>query len=332
MRKAPTFEDITSKQVMNKVTAASMPFRWSLNPYRGCTHGCSFCYARSTHTYMGLASDDTFRQHVFVKSSAAAVLEAQLTRQLRKHDGNYDKLANDIGLIAIGTATDPYQPIEARRRITRECLEVLARFQVPISITTRSPLILRDLDILQHMQVRSINISVNTLDKTVWRNLEPATPAPMKRLEAVQAMAVAGLTAGVFLAPIIPYLTDSVEQLHEVVTAATAHKTSFIMPSVMRLTPEVKAWFLQTIDLHYPQLSDKYQQLYRFAYPPFAYVNPLMNTVRMLMRKYCVSSHASHHSSKDGDGSVAARRPWETSAIIKPSGDSQAGEQMVLPI
>ncbi|MFB5189757.1 SPL family radical SAM protein [Alicyclobacillus fastidiosus] len=296
MRTPPTFENISAKQVMNKVTSPAMPFRWSLNPYRGCTHGCSFCYARTTHTFMGMTPDDSFRQHIFIKENAADVLEVQLARKLKAHRGNYDKLAEEVGLLNIGTATDPYQPIEARRRETRKCLEVLARYRVPTSITTRSPLILRDLDVLQNMDIHSVNISVNTLDKAVWRNLEPATPAPAKRLETVRTLTDASVPAGILMAPILPFLTDSNEQLHEVISAAAEHHAAFLIPSVLRLNPEVKTWFLRTIDEHYPELTAKYRGLFRGAYAPQSYVQPLMQCAKALMHKFGLSSGSTFRS------------------------------------
>lgn len=296
MRTPPTFENISAKQVMNKVTSPAMPFRWSLNPYRGCTHGCSFCYARTTHTFMGMTPDDSFRQHIFIKENAADVLEVQLARKLKAHRGNYEKLAEEVGLLNIGTATDPYQPIEARRRETRKCLEVLARYRVPTSITTRSPLILRDLDVLQNMDIHSVNISLNTLDKAVWRSLEPATPAPAKRLETVRTLTDASVPAGILMAPILPFLTDSNEQLHEVISAAAEHHAAFLIPSVLRLNPEVKTWFLRTIDEHYPELTAKYRGLFRGAYAPQSYVQPLMQCAKALMHKFGLSSGSTFRS------------------------------------
>ncbi|WP_284286132.1 SPL family radical SAM protein [Alicyclobacillus fastidiosus] len=330
MRTPPTFENISAKQVMNKVTSPAMPFRWSLNPYRGCTHGCSFCYARTTHTYMGMTPDDSFRQHIFIKENAADVLEAQLARKLKALRGNYAKLAEELGLLNIGTATDPYQPIEARRRETRKCLEVLARYHVPTSITTRSPLILRDLDILQQMNVHSVNISVNTLDKAVWRNLEPATPSPMKRLETVRALADAGVPTGILMAPILPFLTDSSEQVHEVVAAAAEYHSGFVIPSVLRLNPEVKTWFLRIIDQHYPELTAKYRQLYRGAYAPQSYVQPLMQSAKAVMHKFGLAAGATGHP-MPRYGLTHERA--DTSAGFEGSPDSSNdGVQLPLPI
>lgn len=286
MRTAPEYETIQSKQILNHVNLPNMPFDWSINPYRGCSHGCSFCYARATHRFLGLATDDTFRQHVLVKEDAAAILERQLSAKLRKHGGNKERLANEIGVVTIGTATDPYQSIEARVQVTRACLEVLAAFRIHTSITTRSPLILRDLDVLQKMRIDSVNISVNTLDTTIWRKLEPATPSPIKRLETVQTLVAAGIRTGVFLAPIIPGLTDGWEELDAVIEAAAKHDAQFLMRSVLRLSPDVKSWFLRVIDEHYPGLRPVYERMYRDSdYPPKSYVARIMKQTEPVMQR-----------------------------------------------
>jgi DNA repair photolyase len=296
----PTFERVAAKQVMNRVNFPQMPFAWSLNPYRGCTHGCSFCYARETHSFMGLSPDDTFQKHIFVKGNAPEVLERQLERLARKHRYNLRAMAEEIGLLCIGTATDPYQPVEAREKLTQSCLEVLARYSVPVTITTRSPLILRDLDLLTKMDVRSVNISVNTLNRKVWRDLEPASPAPGKRLETVRELVRNGVNAGILLAPIVPFLTDSEEELEAVILAAREYQARFVSPSVLRLAPDVKTWFLHTIADRYPELMPKYRQLYRTAFPSRTYADALMRRVRRLMQKYEVSSHSSTEAPTDG--------------------------------
>src|SRR5690606_5973923 len=149
-RMKPFTEPIAAKTVLNPVRAPSMPFRWSVNPYRGCRHGCSFCYARSTHLYLDQPADDTFQRHIFWKAGAPDILRGQLERLA--------KLGKLPDHVAVGTATDPYQPLEAEARLTRGCLEVLAEFGVPFSVTTRSPLVLRDLDILRAAPAKAVNI------------------------------------------------------------------------------------------------------------------------------------------------------------------------------
>ncbi|WP_276355379.1 SPL family radical SAM protein [Cohnella caldifontis] len=267
-----TYEPIRPKTVLNPVKAPSMPFDWSINPYRGCQHGCSFCYARSTHAYMGESADDAFQKHIFWKQDAPDVLRAQL-RRMRGRLPAY---------VAIGTATDPYQQLEGKARLTRGCLETLAEFGVPASITTRSPLVLRDLDLLQRIPGSSVNISLHMLDPDVWRNFEPSTPAPRLRLDAVRRLNEAGIKAGVFMAPILPYISDGEEAVEGLLDACQQADAAFVSPSYLRLsTPEVKSWFFQTLQEAYPEHVKAYGRLYwRAAYVPEAYRKPKLEWIR----------------------------------------------------
>jgi len=283
---SPTYENIIAKTVMNHVNSAAMPFAWSINPYRGCTHGCSFCYARSTHSYMGKAADDSFRTEIFVKVNAAKALEIQLEKLAKRHKYNLTTLAEEIGLVQIGTATDPYQPIEARVHVTRQCLEVLQRFRVPVSITTRSPLILRDLDVLQNMDVRAICISVHTLDKVVWKNLEPSTPSPLKRLETVRTLGQHQIKTGILLAPVIPWISDQSSELEAVIRAAREYGAKFLSPSVLRLDPEVKEWFFHVVAEKYPHEHLQLRRMYKSEYAPEWYKQKFMQRVEPLMKQY----------------------------------------------
>jgi DNA repair photolyase len=277
------YEPVSCKTILNEVKAPSMPFEKSINPYRGCQHGCSFCYARSTHSFLGLETDDSFQKHILLKANAAEALEQQLKKLTRSPKG-----LNSIGRIAIGTATDPYQPVEAHMKLTRQCLEVLAKYQLPTSITTRSPLILRDLDLLKEIPVTSVNISVTTLDRKVWRNTEPATPFPMKRLETVQRLNEEGIPTGIFMAPILPYLTDRLEDLTALIQQAAAHKTQFVMSSFLRLsTAPVKVWFFQTLQEYYPHLLQKYAKLFEHsAYVPAFYREPIKKEIYSLLKQF----------------------------------------------
>lgn len=278
-----TYEEMTVKQTLNRVKDVHMPFSWSINPYRGCLHGCSFCYARPTHAFLGMRSDDSFQNHIFLKVNAAEALEQQLARLARKHRGDLRRVAREVGLVAIGTATDPYQPVEAKARLTRECLQVLAKYQIPTTITTRSPLILRDLDLLREIPLTSINISINTLDARLVRCLEPATSLPHKRLETVQQLVEHGLPAGVFLAPILPGLTDAPADLQALIVQVKEHRAAFAVPSVLRLAPDVKRWYFSLLQQHYPALLPVYERLYRGTYPPPAYAMPLLERVQCLL-------------------------------------------------
>ncbi len=281
-----TYQEITTKQTMNRVKEPRMPFDWSINPYRGCSHGCSFCYARATHTFLGMNADDTFQNHILLKTNAAEALENQLAKLAKRYHGDLREVGRHVGLVTIGTATDPYQPVEANAHLTRDCLKVLAKYRIATSITTRSPLILRDLDLLQSMRIQTINISISTLDAEISRRLEPAAPHPIKRLETIDRLVENGLTAGVFIAPIIPFLTDSDKDLESLIASAKEHHAQFAMPSVLRLAPDVKAWYYHILKEHYPELMPEYIALYRSVYPQAAYSDALKMRVHTLLEQY----------------------------------------------
>lgn len=298
MKRSTVFEPVPCKTVLNPVKAQSMPFSWSINPYRGCQHGCSFCYARATHTFLGVEADDTFQHHIFLKSNAPEALREQLRKAARSRAG-----IAGLGHVAIGTATDPYQPVESKERLTRGCLEALAEFDVPISITTRSPLILRDLDLLQRFTSVSVNISVNTLNEQVWRSLEPATPFPRKRLETVAKLNEAGIRSGIFLAPIVPYLTDGTSTLSQLIEEAASSHAAFVMSSFLRLRHrEVKVWFFHTIEQSFPHLLTRFAELYRSsAYAPATYREPVHATIHRLLERFGVPDTEAFRGRPVGD-------------------------------
>lgn len=261
------YEPLKPKMVLNPVRSPSMPFDWSINPYRGCQHGCSFCYARSSHAYVGETADDAFRKHIYWKEDAPEILRDQLKRmsgRLPRH-------------VTIGTATDPYQQLEGKAKLTRGCLEVLNEFGIPVSVTTRSPLVLRDLDLLQRNPASFVNFSIHTMDSHIWRTFEPSTPSPQQRIEAVRKLNEAGVSAGVFLAPILPFLTDDAALTESVIAECRKANASFVMFSVLRLsTPEVKSWFFGVLEQHYPDLTEAYGRLYwRSSSTPESYRKPL---------------------------------------------------------
>jgi DNA repair photolyase len=258
----PDYIEIRVKTALNRVQG--MPFRWSLNPYRGCRHGCAYCYARVTHTYFDLDPGPDFERVIFVKVNLPEVLRAELSRPGWKGER-----------VAVGTATDPYQPAEARYLITRRCLEVFARRANPCSVTTKGTLVVRDIDLFQELARLTdfaVNVSLITLDAAVWRRLEPRTPPPASRLRAVERLAAAGIRVNIFLAPILPGLTDRPEQLAAVVRAAADHGAAGVYPGVLRLGPGVKEVFLTAVSRHFPSLRAFYEGLYgRDSMPPARY-------------------------------------------------------------
>lgn len=272
-----------AKTILNAVNAPSMPFDWSINPYRGCQHGCSFCYARSTHAFLGEAADDTFQHRIFYKDDAPSILRGQLQRMRAR-----GKLPSHV---AIGTATDPYQQVEAKAKLTRGCLETLAEFGVGVSITTRSPLVLRDLDLLRAMPGASVNISLHTLDTRIWRTFEPSTPSPARRLECARTLTDAGVRVHAFMAPILPLLTDGEAETEALVQAIADAGVRHMMSSFMRLsTPEVKSWFFSVLRASYPELAETYGKLYWHSPRlPDSYRRPVYARIAAQMKQHGLS-------------------------------------------
>ncbi len=225
-----------------------IPFDRSINPYRGCEHGCIYCFARPTHAYMGLSAGLDFEARLFAKPDAARLLERELAKPGYKPR-----------VIAIGTNTDPYQPIEKEWRIMREILEVLERANHPVSIVTKSALILRDLDILQRMAEKNLvraSLSMTTLDRKLARTMEPRASTPSKRLDALKALSEAGIRTSVMMAPVIPALNDhEIERVLEAANAAGATEAGYV---ILRLPLEVSPLFRDWLLQHYP---DRYRHV-----------------------------------------------------------------------
>ncbi|MGG3281761.1 SPL family radical SAM protein [Paenibacillus solani] len=281
------YEQVTTKQTLNRVKEERMPFEWSINPYRGCGHGCSFCYARAFQVFMGMGAEDEFQHHIFMKSNAAEALEKQLSSAARKFDYDIEAMSRSIGEVAIGTATDPYQPIEGKEGITRECLKLLAKYRISTSITTRSPLVLRDMDILTRMENVSVNMSLNTLSEDLIRKLEPASPHPEGRLDAVHRLSAAGIRTGLFVAPVLPFLTDRESELKDLLSQAKDRGVSYAMISLLRLSRDVKKWYLETLKHQYPEVVQPYRELYgQGAYAEENYVRSFKSMAARLLKEY----------------------------------------------
>jgi DNA repair photolyase len=246
------YRETPCKSALNRVSG--MPFRWSLNPYRGCVHGCHYCYARLSHTYLGMNADEDFESKIIVKTNMPEVLRQELGRRSWTRER-----------VAIGTATDAYQPCEGRYRLTRRCLESLRDHATPVSIVTKSTLILRDLDLLAelaHGPGATVYFTITTLDHQLWRLIEPGTPPPRKRLEVLRHLSQAGIPTGVFLAPILPGITDGVESIDAVAAAAKAHGAASFGSAVLRLAPLVKEHYLAFVSETFPNLLPRYERAY----------------------------------------------------------------------
>lgn len=257
----PRYIEIACQSALNRVQG--MPFRWSLNPYRGCAHDCVYCFARATHRYLGLGAGVEFARVLFVKTNVADVLAAELARRTWRRER-----------VAIGTATDPYQPIEGRYRLTRRCLEIFARFRTPISLVTKGTLVLRDIDVLQDLSARAgatICFSVPTVDDDIWRRSEPGTAPPVQRLRAMERLVAAGIRAGVLMAPLLPGLSANPDQIARTARAAAERGACFIGSDLLRLHADIRDYFLGFLEREYPELLDRYRRLYGTKFAPKAY-------------------------------------------------------------
>ena len=259
------------KSALNAVRG--MPFRWSLNPYRGCSHGCHYCYARATHPYLGMNADDDFSMRIIVKTNVVEVLR----RDLRRPSWSRER-------VALGTATDAYQPCDGRWQLARGILRALRDFETPVSIVTKSTLVVRDLDILQELAGlpgTRVNFSLTTLNRTLWKSLEPGTPPPEQRLQAMARLADSGIPCGIYLAPILPGLTDDVATLAALATAAREHGATSFWGSALRLAPGVKDHFLGVLAEEWPEQLVPYQREYQRADASPAYVAQIERRLAM---------------------------------------------------
>jgi len=242
-----------ARTALNRVHG--MMFKWSLNPYMGCAHRCTFCYVRAFERRADRPADDRYGEAIRVKVNVAEVLAAELARPSWEREE-----------VVIGAATDPYQPAEGRYRLTRACIRLLGFHRTPIGIITRGPLIVRDLDVLVEAARRvpvSVNISVPTLDERVWRTTEPGTAPPRQRLRALRRLREAGIRAGVAMAPILPGLSDARESMAEVVRAAREAGAAFLWTDAVNLRPGTREHFLEHLARDWPEQLGLYERLFR---------------------------------------------------------------------
>jgi DNA repair photolyase len=275
-----TFVEMPVKSILNRCTSAAMPFRWTINPYRGCEFGCVYCYARYTHEFLELRDPADFERRIFVKRKAAEVLARTLARTPVGSDA-----------VAIGTATDPYQPAERTFELTRSMLEVFARVGgLELSITTKSALIVRDLDLLQQINRRSqlsVNFSLITLDRRLQRILEPRAPRPGLRLRALMRLRQAGIRCNVLMMPVIPGITDSEASLDSVVRAARLGGANGVWWRTLFLKPAAARRFIPFVEQHFPHLRGRIEAFYaRSAYAPTAYDQHLGPVFDRIRKKY----------------------------------------------
>lgn len=262
-------------QVKSGVTRAEgMPFRWALNPYRGCTHACEYCYARKYQRHLELGAGDDFSSVILVKTNLPDVLRREMSRRGWTREA-----------VAIGTATDPYQPIEGHYRITRSCLEVLVTARTPFSIITKGPMIVRDVDVLKRAAAGCrVYVSVPSVDETAWRNLEPGTAPPLQRLRAARQLVDAGIDARVLMMPLVPGITTSPPIVKRTLQAIADAGLRFAGTTLARLDDGVRGHFFTFLAREYPQLVEGYRRLYARSYASRGYADEVATMVKRLAK------------------------------------------------
>ena len=258
-----TFHEVHCRSALNQIPRSShLPFRWTINPYRGCTHGCVYCFARQTHSYLELDTGRDFDSQIVVKINIAAVLRRELARERwnREH-------------VAMGTNTDPYQRAEGRYQLMPDIIRALADSETPFSILTKGTLLSRDLPLLAEAARRvpvGVSISLAVLDPELQPLLEPGTPTPRARQELIRRIRAAGLSCGVLVAPILPHLTDTTEHLEQLVGELAAAGATSIGGVVLHLRPGAREWFFAWLSRERPDLVPAYEQLYGPSHRPRA--------------------------------------------------------------
>ena len=272
----PEYREEPCRGALNRVQG--MGFKWSLNPYMGCVHRCTYCYVRAYERRADRPSDDRYGTSIRVKINIADVLRRELTRPSWQRE-----------LVAVGAATDVYQPIEGRYRLTRACLGVLADTRTPASVITRGPMIVRDMDVLQSLARAAgvrVSFSVPTLNAHVWRLTEPGTASPRQRLRALRALVDAGIDAGINIAPILPGITDGPESLHDIMQAARDAGATHVWCNVLHLQDGTREHFLACLARDWPEELKRYDRLFADrAYLPASETEPIRRRVEALRER-----------------------------------------------
>ena len=298
----PDYREEPCKTALNRVS--NMAFKWSLNPYMGCVHRCTFCYVRGFERRADRPADDRYGRAIRVKVNVVDVLRRELSRPSWKRE-----------LVAIGAATDPYQPAEGRYRLTRGCLEELAAARTPFSLVTRGPMVVRDIDVLTEAGRRAdadVNVSIPTLDPEVWRRTEPGTAPPRQRLRAVTMLVHAGIRTAVGLAPILPGLSDRPDQLREVIRAARDAGATSVWCNVLYLQPGTREHFLANLARDWPGEFERYERLYRGPFLDRRVSEPIKAHVAELRERFSIGDRRAHR--------IEPPRPPEQLHLIEMGG------------
>jgi DNA repair photolyase len=271
------YQEVTCRSALNAVKG--MPFNWTLNPYRGCTHACHYCFARRYQTQFELGSDDEFSSVIFVKVNLIPVLKRELDHPswIREE-------------VALGTATDPYQPIEGHYRLTRQSLEALARSRTPVGLVTKGPMVVRDKDVLRDVSKQAsctVCVSVPSVDEHAWEKMEPGTAPPLQRLRAVRELCDAGVRAGVLMAPIVPGISSQPSKIERTIKAISDHGAAFVGANVLHLEGGTRDHFMKFLSVEYPELIEGYGRLYAGRkYAPTHFRDEVRQVVSALKTKY----------------------------------------------
>ena len=299
---AARYQEVTCKSALNPVKG--MPFKWTLNPYRGCTHGCHYCFARRYQTQFELGPDDHFSTVILVKVNLVDVLRRELDRSAWAREQ-----------VAIGTATDPYQPIEGHYKLTRQSLEALLAGRTPIGVVTKGPMVVRDADILADIGRRygcTVYVSVPTVDDEAWRTLEPGTAPPLQRLRAVRQLRDAGVNAGVLMAPVVPGFTTQPSKLEATIKAIADHGAAFMGANLMYLKEGTRDHFMGFLAREFPDMVTSYNRLYAGAYASADYVKSVRGMIDTLQRRY--EMRGRRHRNEEGVPDQAADAAMEEKA------------------
>ncbi|MBM4405949.1 MAG: radical SAM protein [Chloroflexi bacterium] len=284
------YDEAPCKSLLNRVHG--MWFKWSVNHYRGCVHSCHYCFARRYHAQLDLNPGGDFTGIIIVKTNAPEVIRLELSRPSwqREH-------------VTIGTATDPYQPIDGKYKLTRGILKALRDYRTPTSLITKGTMIVRDADVLASLNRRAgatVCFSLTTLDRALWERLEPGTPPPRQRLRALERLVQVGVNAGVLMAPVVPNITDSYENMEEVAREAASHGARFFGAAPLRLQGGTKLHFMDRLDATYPHLSRHYRRMYPGAYAPNRYQGQIASLAAAMQQR-----HGFHQRSD----AIAIQRP-----------------------
>ena len=315
------FLHVRSHRIINEVRNAPFGFRWTINAYRGCSHACTYCFARQTHSYLDLNAGTDFDSQIVVKINVGEVLAREVRRPSWTHEP-----------VALGTNTDPYQRAEGRYRLMPKIITAFADSGTPFSILTKGTLILRDADLLaEAAEVTDVGlaVSVGSADEDLCRVLEPGAPGPRRRLQVCAAFTGRGLPCAVLMGPVVPFLSDSPAQLAATVRQAAQAGASSVTPIVLHLRPGgAREWFFGWLGEHHPELVPRYRGLYgRGAYAPRAYQQRVSEQVRELARRYRVGQHAPRPRRASFRGGPAPAGRGETGS---PVPDGQAATQLSL--